>query len=89
MNMDKDDTNISNSDAKKLTCDVCDKTFTTKYNLNVHERIHSGVKPYQCDICSKPYTLKHHVTHHMLVHSGKKEFQCRVCGNLVMLHSFM
>ena len=63
--------NITNS----FACDTCARHFTSKSNLNVHKRIHSGEKPYKCDVCGKSFTQKGSVKLHMLVHSGKKEFQ--------------
>ena len=73
--MDKDDvTNKSKLTAKSFACDVCKKSFKTKSYLNVHKRIHSGMKPYKCDVCEKSFGRKDTLINHMLVHSGKKDF---------------
>ena len=65
---------------KIVACDVCKKSFKTKYSLIVHKRTHAGEKPYECIICEKSFKQKCSLTRHMLVHSGKKDFQCHVCG---------
>ena len=67
-------------ETKILTCDVCNKSFKTKYFLNVHKRIQSGENPYKCDACNKSFNQKSHLTQHTLVHSGIKQFQCDVCN---------
>ena len=58
---------------KSIICDVCKKTFKRKFNLKVHKRIHTGVKPYKCEDCDKSFTQKGVLKRHMLVHSGKKK----------------
>lgn len=37
---------LNQEDLMGYTCRVCERTFSEKYNLQVHERVHSGVKPY-------------------------------------------
>ena len=82
--MDHSETKKSNLN----TCGVCKKNFKTKPSLNVHNRIHLGIKPNKCDVCDKSFTQKGKVTLHMLVHSGKKDFQCHVCGKYFSRKSY-
>lgn len=42
-------------DSMKHKCQVCDKSFTTMGNLNLHVKIHSGQKPYKCRVCLKGF----------------------------------
>ena len=63
--------------------EICKKMFKTKSSLNVHKKIHSGVRPYTCGVCDNSFARKSDLTRHMLVHSGKKDFQCHVCDCVI------
>ena len=41
-----------------FVCDVCQKKFKSKSNLNVHKRIHSGENLYNCGVCDKSFVQK-------------------------------
>ena len=59
----KQGSNAYVDDVQDLKCRICEKTFTRKYSLHNHYRVHSNQKPYQCKICDKGFTQKHRYSH--------------------------
>ncbi|XP_058825434.1 zinc finger protein ZFP2 isoform X2 [Topomyia yanbarensis] len=65
---------------KQWECDVCLKSFTTKYFLKKHKRLHTGEMPYSCQICGKSFTFQQSYHKHLLYHSDEKPHICTICG---------
>ncbi|XP_033165141.1 zinc finger protein 595 [Drosophila mauritiana] len=65
---------------KLWECDVCSKSFTTKYFLKKHKRLHTGEMPYTCEICARTFTFQQSYHKHLLYHSEVKPHVCGVCG---------
>ena len=42
--------------SKELSCDDCNKSFSTKWNLKVHERLYTGEKSFSCTYCHVQFT---------------------------------
>ncbi|KAK3684319.1 hypothetical protein B0T22DRAFT_493833 [Podospora appendiculata] len=61
--------------AGTFQCNLCSKTYTTKYNLNIHLAKHEGAKPFPCPMCTERFTSQSDATRHELVH-GEKKFIC-------------
>ncbi|XP_033482954.2 uncharacterized protein LOC117257134 [Epinephelus lanceolatus] len=72
--------NNSNTDEKSHKCDTCGKAFLYRYNLNIHQRIHTGEKPFMCKTCGRAFRQTSHLTAHMRIHTGEKPHICRICG---------
>ena len=45
-------------------CEICDKGFLKKGDLNVHLVKHTGARPYKCLSCSKSFSVKCNLRKH-------------------------
>ncbi|XP_051920030.1 uncharacterized protein LOC127599857 [Hippocampus zosterae] len=68
------------TDAKRVKCSYCDKTFCRKSVLKVHTRKHTGERPFVCSVCGKGFIQKGALRAHVRTHTGEKPFACSVCG---------
>lgn len=53
-------------------CDLCQKSFTTAYNLTVHKRIHTNERPYCCLKCGKYFKSSSNLNQHLRQVHGKE-----------------
>ncbi|XP_018413737.1 PREDICTED: zinc finger protein 366 [Nanorana parkeri] len=67
-------------DQKRWKCPMCEKSYTSKYNLVTHILGHSGIKPHACARCGKLFKQLSHLHTHMLTHQGTRPHKCRVCN---------
>ncbi|XP_061836072.1 uncharacterized protein [Nerophis lumbriciformis] len=65
---------------KPFVCQICDKAFFTKGDVEDHIRIHTGEKPFQCHVCGKRFVKKIELRAHLKWHSGEKRHWCPYCG---------
>ncbi|CAL4165890.1 unnamed protein product, partial [Meganyctiphanes norvegica] len=73
---DKEETGICE---KPYQCNECDKAFTIKQHLWIHQRTHTGDKPYHCSQCDKAFSVKQNLVRHYRTHTGDKPFKCTHC----------
>ncbi|THD18163.1 Zinc finger protein 40, partial [Fasciola hepatica] len=73
-----------NLGAEESKCDLCGRSFTTKFALHrhirkVHEGISEGVLP--CTCCGKKFSAKHGLERHMrLIHESAELSICPLCN---------
>ncbi|XP_039757694.1 zinc finger protein 585B-like isoform X1 [Pararge aegeria] len=66
-----------------VNCPKCNKTFSNKYNLRVHDlRSHLGEQStFTCDKCNKSYKSQGSLNyHHKIYHEGILKYLCSLCG---------
>eukprot|EP00088_Acartia_fossae_P005328 TRINITY_DN12344_c0_g1_i12.p1 TRINITY_DN12344_c0_g1~~TRINITY_DN12344_c0_g1_i12.p1 ORF type:complete len:586 (-),score=125.28 TRINITY_DN12344_c0_g1_i12:252-2009(-) len=64
---------------KQFSCDLCNKTFSTKYSLNNHMMMHEGKRAFSCETCGKSFTQLRVLQEHENIHKGIKPFTCNIC----------
>eukprot|EP00184_Porphyridium_aerugineum_P005506 CAMPEP_0184694472 /NCGR_PEP_ID=MMETSP0313-20130426/2418_1 /TAXON_ID=2792 /ORGANISM="Porphyridium aerugineum, Strain SAG 1380-2" /LENGTH=697 /DNA_ID=CAMNT_0027152767 /DNA_START=218 /DNA_END=2311 /DNA_ORIENTATION=- len=69
---------------KGLVCEMCNKTFTNRFNQRRHmASIHSDNRPFECTCCGLRFKMKDHLTTHMRVShdsSRRESFKCDQCS---------
>lgn len=74
----------------RVSCDECEKTFTSASTLYHHKRaIHGSVKPYQCTQCGARFNFNHSLKLHVLKHAGRRPHQCPTCGKSYLTASHL
>ncbi|XP_019762483.1 zinc finger protein 239 [Dendroctonus ponderosae] len=68
-------------------CQSCMKKYRSKYELEVHQRVHSGEKPFACSVCQKSFTDNRNLKRHLKIHSEDKKHECPTCQKK-FLHLF-
>ncbi|XP_017007136.2 uncharacterized protein [Drosophila takahashii] len=67
------------SDVKAHMCEFCGKSFSRRYSLVLHRRIHTRELNYACQHCDKTFRASSYLLSHIKVHTGERPYECSIC----------
>lgn len=72
----------NHSGQRPFTCLICNKAFTTKWNLKLHKWTHAArtSKPFKCDQCKGAFIRESDYVAHMNSHKSVRPYTCNYCG---------
>ena len=65
--------------SSRYICLVCDKMYTSRYNIRMHMNLHSGNNVHKCAFCGRNFAHKHVYESHVRTHTGERPFACGKC----------
>ncbi|XP_029621715.1 oocyte zinc finger protein XlCOF22-like, partial [Salmo trutta] len=68
-----------NSKGKRFLCMFCNKGFSCPQKVEIHQRVHTGVKPFSCTQCHMCFAEAGTLKRHQRVHTGEKPYSCPQC----------
>lgn len=64
----------------RYQCKICQKWFSKRYYLKMHENLHLGFKSHKCNVCGKVYTSQGNLDRHIRVsHKNDRRYKCDKC----------
>ncbi|XP_064091600.1 zinc finger and BTB domain-containing protein 24-like isoform X3 [Macrobrachium nipponense] len=64
---------------RPYACTQCSYSTSSRSNLVIHMRTHTGERPYSCPECSFSASFEYNLKVHMRTHTGEKPFTCPHC----------
>lgn len=63
-------------------CNICNKGFSTNWNLKQHRWIHAcrSTKPFKCKMCTAAFVREADFITHMNIHKSIRPYTCDHCG---------
>ncbi|XP_041726486.2 zinc finger protein 184-like [Coregonus clupeaformis] len=68
-----------NNKEKRFLCTFCNKGFSCSQKVEIHQRVHTGVKPFSCTQCHMRFAQACNLKRHQMVHTGEKPYSCPQC----------
>lgn len=60
-------------------CDICDKGFIGRAEMEAHRVKHTNERDFACDECDKMFKFKCELKIHKRVHTNERPFTCTIC----------
>eukprot|EP00731_Ephydatia_muelleri_P021415 Em0014g6a len=73
---------IHNPNRPRVSCDICDRTFTRLDTLENHMKcLHTEERPFRCVVesCNKTFATQSTLFHHQKTHTNGKPYNCHEC----------
>ena len=65
--------------SQRYICLVCEKMYTSRYNIRMHMNLHTGNNVHTCTFCGRRFAHKHVYESHVRTHTGERPFACEKC----------
>ncbi|XP_059171122.1 zinc finger protein 423-like isoform X2 [Physella acuta] len=71
---------IGVTDENPHNCQFCEKAFSKKVFLKLHQQTHTAHMPYKCRHCPRLFRHKKSRERHEKLHSSDRKYKCQTCG---------